>query len=118
MIASGSSDLGLSDVTIAMSACSAATLPHQRPLPAIAIASRTEDDDDPTVPEPASRFQDGLQRVRRVRVVDDDGERLPGVDRLEAPGNLVNPRDAVRGSPLRRDREAGRLRPRRARSPR
>ena len=45
MIASGASERGLSEVTIATSASSAATLPMSGPLAAIAIAAGAEDDD-------------------------------------------------------------------------
>ena len=45
MIASGSSERGLSEVTIARSASSRRDLPHQRPLAAVAIAAGAEHDD-------------------------------------------------------------------------
>ena len=59
-------------------------LAHQRALAAIAVPAGAEHDDHPPGGELASRGQHLLQRIRLVRVVDDDGERLPGVDRLEA----------------------------------
>ena len=45
MIASGSSERGLSEVTIATSASRARDLPHQRPLAAVAVAAAAEHDD-------------------------------------------------------------------------
>ena len=96
MIASGSSERGLSDVTIATSASSRCDPPHQRPLAAIAVAAGAEDDDHTPVAEVARRAQHRRERVGRVRVVDDDRERLPLVDRLEAPGDARHGRDAFR----------------------
>ena len=47
-----------------------------------------------TFPSPRSRAapEDGVERVGRVRVVDDDRERLPLVDRLEAARARPRPR--------------------------
>ena len=56
---------------------------HQRPLAAVAVAAGAEDDDEPPVAEAARGADHVLERVGRVRVVDDHGERLPVVDRLE-----------------------------------
>ena len=84
MIASGSSLRGLSEVTIARSARSHRDGAHQRPLAAIAVAARAEDRDHAAAAELAGRLQHDVERVGRVRVVDDDGERLAHVDRLES----------------------------------
>ena len=67
---------------------------HHGPLAAVAIASRAEDADQPAAAELARRLQHDVERVRRVRVVDDHRERLPLVDRLEPPRDprhLANP---------------------------
>ena len=56
---------------------------HQRPLAPVAVAAGAEHDREPAVAEAARRADDVLERVGRVRVVDDHGERLAGVDRLE-----------------------------------
>ena len=88
MIASGSSLRGLSEVTIATSARSAAARAHQRALAAVAVAAGAEDDDHAGPSRQlAGRAQHVLQRVGRVRVVDEDGEGLALVDGLEAPGH-------------------------------
>ena len=65
MIAPGSSERGLSEVTIAPSARRAAISPHQRALAAIAIAAAAEDDDHarPRV-TPRARLEHARQRVR------------------------------------------------------
>ena len=85
MIATGSSERGLSEVTTARSASSAADRAHQRPLLAVAVAAAAEDADQPPVRggELAGRDEHVLERVRGVRVVDQDRERLALVDRLE-----------------------------------
>ena len=58
---------------------------HQRPLAAVAVAAAAEHADArrPRV-SGARRAQHVLERVGRVRVVDEHRERLAGVDRLEA----------------------------------
>ena len=95
MIANGSSERGLSDVTIATSAPRHRDLPHQRALGPVPISPCAEDDDHAPLAEVSCRAQDGLQRVGGVRVVDQRGERLPGVDRLEPPGDLRHARNAL-----------------------
>ena len=86
-------------------------LPHQRALAGVAVAARAEDDDHAALGDRARRQQDVLERARLVRVVDDDGERLALVDRLEAPGHArrVGERGQQR---LRRGAEHARRRPR------
>ena len=49
MIASGSSERGLSEVTTATSASRARDLAHQRALVAVAVAAAAEDADQPAV---------------------------------------------------------------------
>ena len=56
---------------------------HDRPLAAVAVAAGAEDADQPALAEVACRLQDDVEGVRCMRVVDDDRERLPLVDRLE-----------------------------------
>ena len=71
MIASGSSERGLSEVTTARSESSAAGAPHQGPLVAVAVAAAAEDRDQPSLGEPPGGAQHVLERVGRVRVVDE-----------------------------------------------
>ena len=116
MIASGSSLRGLSDVTITRSARCLGDRAHQRPLAAVAVAAGAEHADHAAVAELARRLQDGVERVRRVRVVDDDRERLALVDRLEAARarpSSPNARRDVLVVDVEQDR---RRRPRRGRS--
>ena len=89
-------------------------LAHQRPLAAVAVAAGTDDDDDAVpVRELARRAQHLLERVGLVRVVDDDVERLAGVDRLEAAGHAAHRLEAAAGSRRQRCRaRAPRARPR------
>ena len=70
-------------------------LPHQRALAPVPVSPCAEDDDHAPLAEVARRAQDGLERVRRVGVVDQRGERLPGVDRLEPPGDPRHARDTL-----------------------
>ena len=74
----------MSDVISATSASRARDLAHHRPLAAVAVAARADDDDQPPRGHLARREQHLLQRIGLVRVVDDDAERLARVDRLEA----------------------------------
>ena len=63
MIASGSSERGLSEVTITRSAAARRSRPS-RPLAAVAVAAGAEDQDDAAVGQAAGRAQHVLQRVR------------------------------------------------------
>src|SRR3954469_10210838 len=83
MIASGSSDRGLSDVTRQTSASRApispisGRLPRSRsPPPPTPPPARPENRDHAAIGQLARGAQDVLERIRRVRVVDEDGERL------------------------------------------
>ena len=99
MIASGSSERGLSLVTIATSASSDGDPAHERALAAVAVAAAAEDAEHARRGAMLARgAQDVLQRVGRVRVVDDDREVLALVDRLEAPRHLADGRAAPRRS--------------------
>ena len=69
---------------------------HHGPLAAVAVAPGAEHADDPAVAEPAGRLEHGVERVGRVRVVDDDRERLALVDRLEPTGHAGHRPDALR----------------------
>ena len=60
---------------------------HQRPLLAIAVAAGAEHDGEPPRTELARGAQHVVERVGRVRVVDDDAEGLAHLDGLEAAGN-------------------------------
>src|SRR4051812_2846601 len=60
---------------------------HERPLRAVAVAAGAEDDDHAAGGERARGAQHVVERVRRVGVVDEHGERLALVDRLEAARN-------------------------------
>ena len=85
MIASGSSERGLSEVTIAAVGEPRGDLAHQRALAAVAVAAGAETHDHAARASSAARgLQHVLERVGRVRVVDEHGEGLALVDRLEA----------------------------------
>ena len=96
MIASGSSERGLSEVTIVTSARSAAILPISGRFP----RSRSPPAPKTTItrpgPSPRAALKHRREGVRRVRVVDDDGERLSLVDGLEASRDTVQARDPFR----------------------
>ena len=89
MIASGSSERGLSEVITARLASSDADATHQRPLQRIAITAAAEGADQLARGQPARRAEDVLERVGGVRVVDEDAEVLAFVDRLHPPGHGV-----------------------------
>ena len=74
-------------------------LAHRRPLAAVAVAAAAEDQDDLAVRQLAHRREQPLERVGRVRVVDEDRVRLPGLDALEAARHV---RDAARARRRRR----------------
>ena len=59
MIAPGSSERGLSEVTTARSESRAPISPHQRPLGAVAVAAAAEDRDQPARGQPPG----GLEHV-------------------------------------------------------
>src|SRR6266508_675270 len=61
---------------------------------AVSISACAEDANDATAPTLACRFQDGLERPGRVRVVDEDRERLPFVDLVEAAWNAADGLDS------------------------
>ena len=116
MIASGSSERGLSEVTIATSAQRApATAPISGRLP----RSRSPPAPKTTITRPSRELARGaqhvLERVGRVRVVDEHREGLALVDRLEAAGHAAGARQRRRRSSRRRRRARGRRRRRRAR---
>jgi len=60
---------------------------HQRTFRPITIAPAAEDADHTAAGELARSLEHVLERLRLVRVVDDDGERLPLVDRFEPARN-------------------------------
>src|SRR3954451_16663001 len=68
---------------------------HERALGAVAVPAGAEDDDEAVLRERAGGAQDVVERVRRVRVVDEDRERLTLVDGLEAAGDLGGVREGV-----------------------
>ena len=87
MIASGSSERGLSEVTIRPVRQPRRDLAHQRPLAAVAVAAGAEHADHAVcLRSVARRAQHVLERVGRVGVVDEHGEVLALLDRLEATG--------------------------------
>ena len=91
-------------------------LTHERPLVAVAVAARAEHDDEPAVAERARGAEHGRERVRRVRVVDDDREVLPLVDRLEPPRDAGHRPHPGRDRVLVDVEQQRRPRPRRGRS--
>ena len=98
-IASGSSERGLSEVAIAMSARRPAISPIGRALAAVAVPAAAEDQDDLLVGQLPHRGEQPLQGVLRVRVVDEDRVGLARLDPLEPPGNA---RDAEPAPPRSR----------------
>src|SRR6266508_3952338 len=89
-------------------------LSHQRPLHAVSISACAEDANDATAPKLACRLQDGLERPGRVRVVDEDRERLSFVDLVEAAWNAADGLDSCSDRGLihaesTRDRKSTRL---------
>ena len=90
MIAAGSSLRGLSEVTIARSARSAAIRPISGRFAAVAVAAAAEDAEHAAGRQVARGAQHVLERAGLVRVVDDDGERLALVDGLEAAGDALD----------------------------
>ena len=89
MIASGSSERGLSLVTITESASWRATRSHLGALRPVAVAAGAEHDRQAAhrahVPRGAP-----LEGVRLVRVVDDDGEARPSSIASKRPANARN----------------------------
>ena len=83
----GSSLRGLSEVTTHVVGEPRAASPHERPLAPVAVAAAAEDQPDPALGERPCLAQDVLERVRCVGVVDEHGERLRLVHRLEAAGD-------------------------------
>ena len=73
--------------------------PHQRALLVIAVAAGPEHDQQAAPGELPSPLERLGQPVRRVGVVDQDGEGLAGVDRLEPA-----PHARHRGQPVGDDR--------------
>jgi hypothetical protein len=71
-------------------------LAHDRPLGAVAIAAAAEDDRQPPAGQLARRREHTLERVRRVRVVDDNEKRLTGPHLLEAPGHGADGAERLR----------------------
>ena len=105
MIASGSSERGLSDVTIVRSARRAAISPISGRLPLSRSPPQPNTHHRRPSGERARGVEDVLERVGRVRVVDEHGERLALVDRLEAAGHAPGVRQR-RGDPRRAGRRA------------
>src|ERR1019366_589467 len=73
----------------------AGDLAHQRPLTAIAVAAAAEYDVEPPVGQAASGPEHVLQRIRRMRVVDQHREPLTLVDGLKASRDLACGRDRL-----------------------
>ena len=84
---------------------------HDRALRAVAVAAAAEHREDASRRNLPRRIQDVLQAVGRMRIVDDDGERLPRIDELEAPGHALEsferPLDRLGRDPFRERRADG-----------
>src|SRR4029079_12885910 len=66
---------------------------HERPLAPVAVPAAAEDADEAAGCDLARLCQDVLERLRRVRVVDEDRERLTLVHSLEParnPGHVLD----------------------------
>ena len=118
-IAAGSSERGLSEVTIGEVGELAAGPAHHRALVAVAVAAGAEDRDQPARGQPPRGAQHVLDRVGRVGVVDEDGER-PGPRRSARSAPAPAPPRPARAAAAsgvdperRRRREAPRARSRR-----
>ncbi len=111
MIASGSSERGLSEVTIGEVGELGADRAHQRPLRPVAVAAAAEDAEQPALGEPARGAEHVLERIGGVGVVDEDREGLALVHGLEPPGNARGAGER-RGRFLEADPERGRRRDR------
>ena len=115
-IAAGSSERGLSVVTIARSAsCGGDLVPSAAASRGRGRRRRRRRRSAPLA-ELARGAQHVLERVGRVRVVDDHRERLPRVDRLEPARERRRAPRCPRGSRPRRRRARAPPRSRRARS--
>ncbi len=68
--------------------------PHLRALAAVAVAAAAEHADQPPGGDLAGGREHVLEPVGRVRVVDEHGERLAGVDRLEPARDALHRGDA------------------------
>ena len=97
MIASGGSERGLSEVTIATSASRAAISPISGRFAAVAVAAGAEHDDHAAVGQLARRREHVLERAGLVRVVDEHRERAaPRRPPGSAPARGATSRSASR----------------------
>ena len=99
MIAPGSSERGLSEVTTTWSASAAAAAPMSGRLARSRSPPAPKTHDDAARRQPARGAQHVLERVRRVGVVDEHREGLALVDRLEAARAPAGPGQRRRRSP-------------------
>ena len=102
MIASGSSERGLSEVTIARSEPLGAGPPHLRPLVAVAVAAGAEDRDHPALGQPPGGAR-GRSRASRACGRSRRGRRSPGPRRPARSGRAraapcARPRGRLAGS--------------------
>src|SRR5262245_12449909 len=86
--------------------------PHARALRAVAVAAAADHRDDAPRDDTPQVAQHVLHRVVGVRVVDDDREGLPRLDRLETSADAAHRREPRcrfrgRGAKARRDRGRG-----------
>src|SRR5256885_1298500 len=70
-------------------------LREHRPLRAVALAGAAEDRDELSFRERAEEAEDLVERLRRMRVVDDHAEGLPAFDTLHAPAHGARPRERL-----------------------
>ena len=101
-IAAGSSERGLSSVTIDDVGAARRDRAHHRPLAGVAVAAAAEDDDEPAATKGRKRRERLFQRVGLVRVIDEDRRAVLLADPLEPA------RRALRASPARRTPPPGR----------
>src|SRR5439155_538440 len=66
-----------------------------RPLSAVAVAGAAEDCDELSFREWAEEAEDLVERLRRMRVVDDHAEGLPAFDTLHPPAHGARPRERL-----------------------
>ena len=85
MMASGSSERGLSEVTDHDVGVGAGDLSHQRTLCPVAITAATEENQQTTFGQLPAGLEDIAERIGRVGIIDQHGEGLTGINSVRSP---------------------------------